>query len=77
MPTCEHDVDDVQTDEIDVPPKIPTQPSCDKDVEDSGTEEAYQDYEYLILKLDHFKRGKSTVGKHIVQDESPDAKLKK
>lgn len=77
VPSYQHDVDGMPKVEIDVPSEIPTQPPCDEVVDDSGTKYANEDYEYLILKPDHFKRGKSIIGKDIMQDENPNDTLKK
>lgn len=37
--------------------------------------EENEDYEYLILKPDHFKRGKYIIGKNIIQDDNPQDEL--
>jgi len=45
-------------------------------IENDGIESEDKDYEYLILKPDHFKMGTLSKGKDMLQNEDPDFKLR-
>jgi len=70
IPSCEHVINGVDEVKIEVPLEVNTQHPRKIVVEDSGTEDANDDFEHLILKSNHFIRGKLSKGKDIIQDDN-------
>jgi len=68
----------VNKDETKPPPKLNEdvlKPSSRINIEYDGIKSEDEDYEYLILKPDHFKIGTFSKGKDILQNEDPNFNL--